>query len=583
MAVSFVGANGANAATVTLPAHQVGDLIVILAYRDGNTGLPTVPTAGGTVPTWTQISTGSANNNSARLHYTTATATNHTSGTWTNATEMVAVVYRGARIGNSAASGSNGSIITYPALTLVSTDGTSWVAGFAGHRTSTSVDLPPTGMVKRGSSTNFSAAGHDTNGGVTSWAAENVVQNASAGWRSFTLELQSLDHPLTAAAGAFAVTGVDAGLLYGAPVAITAEAGSFAITGQDATIVENSTVLAETGTVSVSGVDANLLVTRLLSASRRIFVIVGNNAALPYNRSIIGSAGSVSITGIAAQLIGGAVLPSQTGVFSVTRNPASVTTTRILTAAGRSFSILGISATLRPARRLTADKGTVAVTGIAANWTYIPIVKFDAGSFTISGKSAQLLSTRFVTGDRGIYTISGQSTPFTKGRRIAADVYSSLITGNTASVLRNAELSTNTRTYHINVGGPPNIDITRLITAATYSTVIVGKDATLSTANNQSLVTETGSLIITTVQAGWSKDYRLHASKGPVIITRNPAILTSTGTPIFAIITSVFADDGTFTIPVGLRTSIPWWEGDYQEFDTRLPLRIDLGRTYGDE
>lgn len=583
MAVSFVGANGANGTSVTLPAHQVGDLLIAIAFRDGSNTAPSQPANTGATAPWVTITTASGNSNSARFSYAIATTTNHTSGTWTNASELVVAVYRGARIGNFATAGVNSNTITYPAVTLVTNNGTSWVAGLAGHRLSTQVDIPPPGMTNRGSSINLSAAIHDTNGGVTDWTAQSVVQNASSGWKSMSLEIQSSDHPITAEAGAFAVTGVDAGLLYGAPVAITAEAGSFAITGQAVTITEASTVLADTGTVSVSGVAANLLVTRLLSATRRIFVIVGNNAALPYNRSILGSAGSVSITGIAAQLIEGSVLPSQTGVFSVTRNPASVTATRILTAAGRSFSILGISATLRPARTLSAAKGTVAVTGIAADWNYIPVVNFNTGNFTISGGSTQLLTTRFVTGDRGIYTISGQSTPFNKGRRIAADVYSSLITGNTASVLRNAELNTTTRTYHINVGGPPNIDITRLLTAATYNTVIVGKDATLSIANNQSLVTETGSIIITTVQAGWSKDYRLHASKGPVIITRNPAILTSTGTPDIAIITSVFAGDGEFEIPVGLRTSIPWWEGDYQEFDTRLPLRIDLGRTYGDE
>lgn len=583
MAVSFVGANGANGTSVTLPAHEIGDLFILIAFRDGSNTAPTQPTPGGTVAPWVTITTTSGNSNSARFSYAVATATNHTSGTFSGASEIVVAVYRGAKIGNFATSGVNSNTITYPSLTLVTQDGSSWVAGLAGHRLSTQVDIPPLGMTPRAASVNASAAIHDTNGGVTSWTAQSVVQNASSGWKSMTLEIQSLDHPLTAEAGAFVVTGVDAGLLYGAPKAVTAEAGSFAITGQDATLVKNSSILAETGTVSVSGVAANLVTTKLLSATRRIFVIVGNNAALPYNRSILGSAGSVSITGIAAQLIEGSVLPGQTGVFSVTRNPASVTATRILTAASTSFSIVGISATLKAARTLSAAKGTVVVTGIAADWNYIPVVNFNTGNFTITGGSAQLLSTRFLTGDRGIYTISGQSTPFNKGRRIGADVYSGLITGNSAAVLRNAELNTTTRTYHINVGGPPNIDITRLLTASPYNAVIVGKDATLSIANNQSLVTETGSIIITTVQAGWSKDYRLHASKGPVIITRNPAILTSTGTPDIAIITSVFAGDGEFEIPVGLRTSIPWWEGDYQEFDTRLPLRIDLGRTYGDE
>ena len=56
MAISIIGTPAAAAATsITLPTHAAGDLIVIFAFKDGATTIPTVPSAGGTVPTWNTI------------------------------------------------------------------------------------------------------------------------------------------------------------------------------------------------------------------------------------------------------------------------------------------------------------------------------------------------------------------------------------------------------------------------------------------------------------------------------------------------------------------------------------------------
>lgn len=192
--VIFVGANSNGGSTITIPAHQVGDLLVIFAYRDGNASAPTLPTG------WTNIGTaGGANSNASRLAYRVATVNNTVSGTWTGATGLVVHVYRGQNtstpIGANADTGSSSTTITYPALTLVQNNGSSWVAGFAGHRSiNTSLQLPPSGMTNR---TNFvnttnEVSGHDTNGGVASWVDQNVsVGGTSSGWRARTLEIMS--------------------------------------------------------------------------------------------------------------------------------------------------------------------------------------------------------------------------------------------------------------------------------------------------------------------------------------------------------------------------------------------------------
>jgi hypothetical protein len=190
----FVGASSNAGTSITIPIHQVGDLLVIFAYRDGNASAPTLPAG------WTNIgSAGGANSNASRLAYRVATVNNTTSGTWTGATGLVVHVYRGQNatnpIGGNADTGSSGTAITYPSVTLVQSDGSSIVSGFAGHRSvNTNLQTPPAGMTNR---TNFvnttnEVSGHDTNVGVASWVNTVVnVGGTASGWRARTLEIRS--------------------------------------------------------------------------------------------------------------------------------------------------------------------------------------------------------------------------------------------------------------------------------------------------------------------------------------------------------------------------------------------------------
>lgn len=151
-AISVVGTPGCAAApSLTLSAHAVDDLILMWAYRDGVATAPTVPSAGGTVPTWTTIETGGANSNAAVACYAKATATNHTSGSWTNATGVGCLVLRGQHatvpIGGHAQGGSaaNGSSIPVVDFTPNVSDGTSFFVSVGGYRTVTSWGTPPAG------------------------------------------------------------------------------------------------------------------------------------------------------------------------------------------------------------------------------------------------------------------------------------------------------------------------------------------------------------------------------------------------------------------------------------------------------
>lgn len=196
--VSFVGANSASGTSVSIPSHQAGDLIVIFAYRDVSNTPPSL--AGG----WINISSGGSSvftPNSSRLAYTIAGDGSTTSGTWTNASAVVAQVYRGQSVSNPIGTNNSqtgfSSTVTYPSVSLQNSDGTSWVAGFAGHRNSnTNLENAPSGMTNRTSAINSGAAaevaGHDTVGGTSSWSSQGVgVGGTTGAWMTRTLEIRA--------------------------------------------------------------------------------------------------------------------------------------------------------------------------------------------------------------------------------------------------------------------------------------------------------------------------------------------------------------------------------------------------------
>ncbi|MEI7718880.1 MAG: prepilin-type N-terminal cleavage/methylation domain-containing protein [archaeon] len=189
--IIFVAQNAANGTTVTIPAHNVGDLLVVFAYRSSSNSLPTVPSG------WTTINTSGSSSNSSSLAYRIATGSDSGSG-WSNATQVIVQVYRGVSaspIGVNGFQHANSTTVTYPALSLSVTDGTSWVIGFAGDaNNSTPIEIAPTGMTARADIVGASAeaSGHDTNGGVSSWTAKNVIISAgNVKWSARTLEIKS--------------------------------------------------------------------------------------------------------------------------------------------------------------------------------------------------------------------------------------------------------------------------------------------------------------------------------------------------------------------------------------------------------
>lgn len=193
-AITKVAADCTGTSSCTTTGNAIGDIELAVATRDLTT------TAASTPAGWTAVASGSINGTSTAdsvmtLFCKIATGTSEASGTFTNATHVNIQVYRGQVAGNTAAC-TNTSAILGTAFFFTSTINTttttetfnavtnfdlnSWDVGFGFCSACTAgIGTAPTGMTNRTSNTIATSppsnGGHDTNGGVTKFATQNVT------------------------------------------------------------------------------------------------------------------------------------------------------------------------------------------------------------------------------------------------------------------------------------------------------------------------------------------------------------------------------------------------------------------------
>jgi hypothetical protein len=189
MAISRIGSASAAATSVTLPTHQRGDLIIIAAHRGDVAGL-TAPAG------WVHIESRLAGTQALFVAYKIAASNAETSGTWTGAQQLIAVVYRGAGLvipgaenPNSAGSGTS---VTYSAFQGEPGSGVNqWIVGFGATVTpATGIQVAPTGLT---AIANVQAAvghlaAHDSNANST-WATSQSTTITSGRWACVVLQI----------------------------------------------------------------------------------------------------------------------------------------------------------------------------------------------------------------------------------------------------------------------------------------------------------------------------------------------------------------------------------------------------------
>lgn len=201
MPISFVGSS-AGTNTATPPTHRVGDLMIVFAFRDGSTTNPTKGT--GSPTTFTTITTTTDGTLcSVSAGWKICASTSETTGTWTNASRLICVVYRGTLnsgtpIGTFQPAAGTTDPVNYAARTLTNSNviGSSWFCAFAAHRsTDTSLETPPAGMTLRQNNVDATAeaSAFDTNGPATGdWPSTNVTAGGTAsGWQTMVIEIKA--------------------------------------------------------------------------------------------------------------------------------------------------------------------------------------------------------------------------------------------------------------------------------------------------------------------------------------------------------------------------------------------------------
>src|SRR6185369_16959851 len=182
----------AEAATVTIPAgHQLGDVILIFAFRDGSATNPTIPTG------WTNITntTDGGTLSSVSVGWKLAASSSETSGTWTNATGLVCHVYRGLDpikpFGTFVGTQNTVANVQYSGVTITANQ---WIVAFVGHVSiDVSISSAPSGFTNITSLNGATASygSFDTNGPLTvSYTAQNVAVGGTAGqWQTIMIPM----------------------------------------------------------------------------------------------------------------------------------------------------------------------------------------------------------------------------------------------------------------------------------------------------------------------------------------------------------------------------------------------------------
>jgi len=467
MAISFIGAQGAAATTVTIPTHQIGDLILIFAYRDGSNTAPTTPAAGGTVPTWNLIGSSGGNTNSSNFRWATATATTTTSGTWTNATELICLVYRKASIGLSVGgSGAATTTINYPARTLNRTDGSSWVVGVAGHRTATNVEQAPGAMVNRASS-GTEAAGHDTNGGVTTWASTNVTVNASSAYRSWVVELEDTELELVSNTGAFTLSGVDVD--FAKSVSLDISVGTFTLAGTSTGLLFNRNLIQQLGTFSLAGNNAILLNNRTLDTSVGTYSLVGNLLDPNVQRAIVGTTGSFLVDGKNALLQRAARIDATTRTYDLAGTTTGLLQNRQLVSQTGTFSIAGVDVVLQYntsgiAFTLDTVVGAYSLAGNTLTLNKQVSLNLQVGTYSLSGNTLGFIRALALHSVPGSFSVSGKDAVFSLTRSFNLTTGTYNVSGNNVGVNRFYQLNNQPGTYQVVGSGLDYFSTRNLVT-----------------------------------------------------------------------------------------------------------------------
>ncbi|WP_290719156.1 hypothetical protein, partial [Gordonia sp. UBA7599] len=177
--IEYIGSNWNGGTTVVLPSHQAGDFLLFYAIN-GAFSTPSLPAGK------TNIANGGTFGAYVRVGYLIAASSSEVSGTWSNASHLHVMVFRGAVKGVHAGGGTVSA--NWPALSGFSTD--AWVVRLCAGG---GVNLTaPAGFTGRGGATSgsYRTQGFDTNGPLGATSVAQVAMSPSTNSVPITIALE---------------------------------------------------------------------------------------------------------------------------------------------------------------------------------------------------------------------------------------------------------------------------------------------------------------------------------------------------------------------------------------------------------
>ena len=194
MTISLQASSTVNAATGTMLTHAAGDLLLWFAYRDNNATPPTIPAG------WVTRVSLAVSNGSLVIAYKHAQNSSESYGTWTNATQIFASVWRGDPntlifpnyVSTNNATSTTINYLSQTANTFQTGASDQAIVGWVANRNAANTLSSPSGMTLAQSATDGSVWQTRLDyqlSRTTIWPSTNVTVTNSAAWRTFVLSL----------------------------------------------------------------------------------------------------------------------------------------------------------------------------------------------------------------------------------------------------------------------------------------------------------------------------------------------------------------------------------------------------------
>lgn len=198
MSISLTGTNHGLGTSIALPAHSQGNCLVVIALKHASTTVPSLPAG------WINVHNATATQGSVRVGIIHAQNSSMTSGVWTNADALIALVLSDPGnfvvvepvSTNSAGAATNIPFNTDPITGTFPTNilDTGVFAFHYNQSITNNVALAPTGMTNLltgGNGVNYQYALHAQFPRTTVWPTTSVAMAASAAYRTGTFIAKS--------------------------------------------------------------------------------------------------------------------------------------------------------------------------------------------------------------------------------------------------------------------------------------------------------------------------------------------------------------------------------------------------------